>query len=199
MDIPEGKLFFLDTTGPYFSAGFRVDDSIISEYYPIETSHSVGLEKRIKEFLSKSTLILDDFDSFIYNSGPGSFTGLRIGSSFLAGLSLSINKPLFHIPLLNILKREVISEKRVYLRSSKKREFYYYHREIENFRTMRVKEVSKKFAEWELLYDGNLDFPNLNYKEINIKADLFLKNADEGIPIKNGVLKYSYVNDPDIR
>lgn len=47
-----------------------------------------------------------DFDTIIINKGPGSLTGLRIGSSFAQGISLAKDIPILGISMWNILLAE---------------------------------------------------------------------------------------------
>lgn len=46
--------------------------------------------KKVDEILEKSSISLDEITHFSINTGPGSFTGIRIGVSYLAGV-LSFN------------------------------------------------------------------------------------------------------------
>ena len=44
---------------------------------------------------------LDTIDAIAVAGGPGSFTGLRIGSATAKGLGLALKKPLIHIPTVD--------------------------------------------------------------------------------------------------
>ena len=55
----------------------------------------------IKEMLLSSLLNLDDIDAFAINSGPGSFTGIRIGISAIKGLAAPKDKPCFEVSTLD--------------------------------------------------------------------------------------------------
>ena len=52
-------------------------------------------------------LDLNSIDAIAIAGGPGSFTGLRIGSATAKGLGLALNKPLIHVPTVDALAYNV--------------------------------------------------------------------------------------------
>ena len=54
----------------------------------------------LDEVARMTELDLDSIDAIAVAAGPGSFTGLRIGSATAKGLGLALDKPLIHIPTL---------------------------------------------------------------------------------------------------
>ncbi len=66
----------------------------------VKTTHSERLMTAVNNTLIQSELTLDDMDVFAVASGPGSFTGLRIGLSTVKGLSYATGKPLVTVPTL---------------------------------------------------------------------------------------------------
>ncbi|HEV7798242.1 MAG TPA: tRNA (adenosine(37)-N6)-threonylcarbamoyltransferase complex dimerization subunit type 1 TsaB [Pyrinomonadaceae bacterium] len=65
-----------------------------------EVSQSASLLSDINDCLVEARLSLDDVDLFACASGPGSFTGLRIGIATLKALAASLQKPCVGIPTL---------------------------------------------------------------------------------------------------
>ena len=59
----------------------------------VKLTHSQTLLKMVSDTLSSANVGLSDIDGFCISSGPGSFTGVRIGISALKGLSCVGNKP----------------------------------------------------------------------------------------------------------
>ncbi|SVC73093.1 uncharacterized protein METZ01_LOCUS325947, partial [marine metagenome] len=53
--------------------------------------------------LSSSGTSLKDLDGFCLTTGPGSFTGLRVGASILKGLLLATPKPFIKVDTLEAL------------------------------------------------------------------------------------------------
>lgn len=63
-------------------------------------THSQTLLPMLDEVAKMTELDLASIDAIAISGGPGSFTGLRIGSATAKGLGLALNKPLIHIPTL---------------------------------------------------------------------------------------------------
>ncbi len=65
--------------------------------------HSENLFPLLMEMLEKHDLKLSDFDCFGCVTGPGSFTGIRIGMSVIKGFGFALNKPIVAISSLELL------------------------------------------------------------------------------------------------
>ncbi|MBD3216688.1 MAG: tRNA (adenosine(37)-N6)-threonylcarbamoyltransferase complex dimerization subunit type 1 TsaB [candidate division Zixibacteria bacterium] len=70
-------------------------------------NHSEKIISQIDELFSKTGRRLDDLNLLALNTGPGSFTGLRIGASAMAGLSMSKNVPLLGFNGFEIMVEDV--------------------------------------------------------------------------------------------
>jgi tRNA threonylcarbamoyladenosine biosynthesis protein TsaB len=66
-------------------------------------TYSAQLLPRIAETLQQSNLNKTDVDGFVVVSGPGSFTGLRVGLSTVKGLCEVLRKPLATVSMLEAL------------------------------------------------------------------------------------------------
>ena len=58
-------------------------------------------------------LDLNSIDAIAVAAGPGSFTGLRIGSATAKGLGLALDKPLVHVPTVDALAYNLYGTDRV--------------------------------------------------------------------------------------
>jgi tRNA threonylcarbamoyladenosine biosynthesis protein TsaB len=65
--------------------------------------YSAQLLPRIEEALQQNHLSKTDVDGFVVVSGPGSFTGLRVGLSTVKGLCEVLRKPLATVSMLEAL------------------------------------------------------------------------------------------------
>ncbi len=64
-------------------------------------THSQTLLPMLDEVSGLIELDMDTIDAIAVAAGPGSFTGLRIGSATAKGLGLALKKPLIHVPTLH--------------------------------------------------------------------------------------------------
>ena len=66
-------------------------------------SHAENIALFTQNVLTKAKLSVNDVDAVAVSSGPGSYTGLRIGLSFAKGLCYSLSIPLISIDTLEAL------------------------------------------------------------------------------------------------
>jgi tRNA threonylcarbamoyladenosine biosynthesis protein TsaB len=67
------------------------------------TSHSNTLLRQIDTVLNRAGRTLAELDLFAVATGPGSFTGLRIGIATVKGLSFTLGRPCIPIPTLEAI------------------------------------------------------------------------------------------------
>ncbi len=72
-------------------------------FLDIKVTHSERLMPQIDLGLKQSKLSLDDIDLICVASGPGSFTGIRIGLATAKGLCMGKQIPLFAVNTLKLL------------------------------------------------------------------------------------------------
>ncbi|MBD5456838.1 MAG: tRNA (adenosine(37)-N6)-threonylcarbamoyltransferase complex dimerization subunit type 1 TsaB [Lachnospiraceae bacterium] len=96
------KIIALDSSGLVASAAVIEDQTLIAEYnIQYKKTHSQTLLPMLDELRKMVELDLDTIDAIALAKGPGSFTGLRIGSATAKGLGLAMNKPIIEIPTLD--------------------------------------------------------------------------------------------------
>src|SRR6185295_10327564 len=95
----------LDTTTPKASCAIARDGVVINEE-PIEASRQLALQLpgALRDILDLSAVALEEIDAYTVATGPGSFTGLRIGIATMQGLAFGANKPLIGISGLTALR-----------------------------------------------------------------------------------------------
>ena len=95
------KILGLDSSGLVASVAVVEDNELVAEYTTnYKKTHSQTLLPMLDELRSMIELDMDTIDAIAIASGPGSFTGLRIGSATAKGLGLALDKPLVEVPTL---------------------------------------------------------------------------------------------------
>ena len=98
------KILGLDSSGIVASVAIVEDENLIAEYtVNYKKTHSQTLLPMLDELVKMTELDLDTIDAIAVAAGPGSFTGLRIGSATAKGLGLALKKPLVEIPTVDAL------------------------------------------------------------------------------------------------
>lgn len=96
------KIIAIDSSGLVASVAVVEDQMLIGEYnIQYKKTHSQTLLPMLDELKRMIDLDLDTVDAIALAAGPGSFTGLRIGSATAKGLGLAMKKPLIEIPTLD--------------------------------------------------------------------------------------------------
>lgn len=95
------RILALDSSGLVASVAVLEDDVLQAEYtINYKKTHSQTLLPMLEEVKKLIELDLSEIDAIAVACGPGSFTGLRIGSATAKGLGLALDKPLVAIPTL---------------------------------------------------------------------------------------------------
>ena len=98
------KILGIDSSGLVASVAVTEDDNLLGEFtMNYKKTHSQTLLPMLDELAKMIELDLNTIDAIAVSGGPGSFTGLRIGSATAKGLGLALEKPLIHIPTVDAL------------------------------------------------------------------------------------------------
>lgn len=96
------KILAIDSSGLVASVAIIEDDNMLAEYtVNYKKTHSQTLLPMLDEIGKMIDLDLESIDAIAVAAGPGSFTGLRIGSATAKGLGLALKKPLVSIPTVD--------------------------------------------------------------------------------------------------
>ncbi|MDD3403659.1 MAG: tRNA (adenosine(37)-N6)-threonylcarbamoyltransferase complex dimerization subunit type 1 TsaB [Hespellia sp.] len=96
------RILAVESSGLVASVAVVEEDAALAEYtVNYKKTHSQTLLPMLDEVVKMIELDLDTIDAIAVSGGPGSFTGLRIGSATAKGLGLALGKPLIHIPTLD--------------------------------------------------------------------------------------------------
>ena len=95
------KVLALDTSALTATAAIMKDSRIIAEVsFTTGLTHSQTIMPMVDYCLKGAGLEAADIDLFAVSSGPGSFTGLRIGVGTIKALAYACEKPCVGVPTL---------------------------------------------------------------------------------------------------
>lgn len=98
------KILGIESASMTASVALVAGGITMAEYtVDFKKTHSQTLLPMIDEVMRMLEFDLDDLDAIAVSGGPGSFTGLRIGSATAKGLGLALDKPLIHVPTLDAM------------------------------------------------------------------------------------------------
>ena len=98
------NLLAVDTSGPVAGVAILRDGEVAYEGAAVNRlTHSVNLMPMIEEALDRAGLDVSDIDYYVSVTGPGSFTGVRIGVSAIKGMAHGANKPCIGVDALEAL------------------------------------------------------------------------------------------------
>lgn len=98
------KILALESSGLVAGAAVVKDGILIAEYtVNYKKTHSQTLVPMLNEIKNMTELELASLDAVAVSAGPGSFTGLRIGSATAKGLGLALGLPIVAVPTVDAL------------------------------------------------------------------------------------------------
>ena len=115
----------VDATGEYGSLALTRGDAIIEEL-PLHSPSGFAhvLFGRLSELLARHGLKAAEIDCFASASGPGSFTGVRVGLAFTKGLAEALGKPAVAVSNLRALASFGLAPLRAPLLDARRGEIY---------------------------------------------------------------------------
>ncbi|MBT1706048.1 tRNA (adenosine(37)-N6)-threonylcarbamoyltransferase complex dimerization subunit type 1 TsaB [Chryseosolibacter indicus] len=101
----------IETSSDNCSVALRQENSLLaSELVNQPHAHAAQLAPLIQTVLKKAGIKAASLNAVAVSSGPGSYTGLRIGTSTAKGICVSLNIPLIAVPTLQIIAREAFDK-----------------------------------------------------------------------------------------
>jgi len=104
------KLLAIDTATDGCGVALLVGDALFHRFQVAPKQHTQLILTMIDELLQEAGITLQDLDVFAFGRGPGSFTGIRIATSVIQGLSFGCDKPVVPVSTLRALAQGVYRE-----------------------------------------------------------------------------------------
>ena len=98
------KILVLESSGLVASVAVVTEEKLIGEYTTnFKKTHSQTLLPMMDTLLKMIGIPVQEMDAIAVSGGPGSFTGLRIGSATAKGLGLALSIPIISVPTVDAL------------------------------------------------------------------------------------------------
>ena len=104
------KLLAIDTVTEACSVALLVNNNIEERYEIVPRNHTHRVLPMVDELLAEAGMTLNELDGFVLDRGPGSFTGVRIGTSVVQGLAFATDLPVLTVSSLAALAQAGLRE-----------------------------------------------------------------------------------------
>ncbi len=101
------KFLALDTCTEACSAALVIDDEVVGELQVVGNRHSQVILDMVSRLLAAAQLSLRQLHAVGFTRGPGSFTGVRIGTGVVQGLAYAADLPVLPVSSLALLAQGV--------------------------------------------------------------------------------------------
>jgi tRNA threonylcarbamoyl adenosine modification protein YeaZ len=118
-------LLAIDTAGPRLQLALLIGgrtDALVEE---MAQGHAERIFPAIDELLGRNGIVYGDLGRIAVTTGPGSFTGLRIGLSAARGLGLALGLPVIGVPTLFALSLGIGCDPAAVLIDARRGESYF--------------------------------------------------------------------------
>lgn len=108
------KILALESSGLVASVALWSDGCIVGEFTTnFKKTHSQTLLPMLDCLMNTLDMEVSECDAIAVSAGPGSFTGLRIGSATAKGLGLALNLPIIEVPTVDGIAYNLFGTDRV--------------------------------------------------------------------------------------
>ena len=99
----------IDTATEHASVCLSKDEVVLEVIESNEQkNHASFVQPAIQQLMMRTSWQLSDIDAVAVTSGPGSYTGLRVGLSSAKGICYALDKPLILINTLEVMAESIL-------------------------------------------------------------------------------------------
>src|ERR1700744_2232717 len=107
------KILAVDTALGACSAAILDDDKVLARrFVAMERGHAEAIAPMVDEAMREYGVSFAALDRLAVTTGPGTFTGQRVGLAFMRGLRVALKRPLIGITTLEAMCAAAMAEAR---------------------------------------------------------------------------------------
>jgi len=105
------RILAVDTALGGCSVALLEDDTILAHIFEaMDRGHAERLAPMVDEMMRVAEADFAGLDRLAVTTGPGTFTGQRVGLAFMRGLRLALDKPLVGVTTLEVIATSAMAE-----------------------------------------------------------------------------------------
>ena len=105
------KILAVDTALGACSAALLDDERVLAHRFePMDRGHAERLAPMVEEVAREAAVDFASLDRLAVTTGPGTFTGQRVGLAFMRGLRVALHRPLIGITTLGAMAAQAKAE-----------------------------------------------------------------------------------------
>jgi len=103
-------ILIIDTSTEACSVALLHNNCVSARFDVTPQSHTKMVLPMVDDLLTEAELNVRQLDAIAWGRGPGSFTGVRIGTGIMQGLALGADKPVIALSTLATMAQQAIDE-----------------------------------------------------------------------------------------
>ncbi len=105
------RILAVDTALGACSVAILDDDKLIAHRLTVmERGHAEALAPMVEATMQDAACDFSSLDRLAVTTGPGTFTGQRVGLAFMRGLRVALDKPLIGVTTLSVMAHQAMAE-----------------------------------------------------------------------------------------
>ena len=105
------RILAVDTALAACSVAILADETVLSHrFVPMERGHAEALAPMVDDAMRASGIGFADLDRLGVTTGPGTFTGQRVGLAFMRALRIALKRPLTGVTSLAAMAQQAMAE-----------------------------------------------------------------------------------------